>query len=38
MFILCSAVTEYEHGGGEPHVFGPGAVLVTEGDKPVECS
>lgn len=38
MLILCPAVTECEHGGGEPHVFGPGAVLVTERDKPVECS
>lgn len=29
---------ECEHGGGEPHVFGPGAVHLAEGDKPVERS
>lgn len=32
----CCCIPECEHGGGESAVFGSGAVLFTEGDKPVE--
>lgn len=36
--LVLLAFAECEHGGGEPHVFGPGAVHLAEGDKPVERS
>lgn len=36
--LVLLTFAECKHGGGEPHVFGPGSVHLAEGNKPVEGS
>lgn len=36
LLLSSSCVSEREHGGGDAHVSGSGAVFFTEGDKLVE--
>lgn len=38
VLLVLLTFAECKHGSGEPHVFGPGAVHLAEGDKPVERS